>query len=72
MIRTAQIGYARDPEFELYAPGQASLEERIAIAMQREESLRNACRNEGIEADWAASYDSRGLISKGHNIRGRL
>ena len=72
MIRTAQIGYARDPEFELYAPRQASLEDRIAIAMQQEESLRNACQAEGIERDWVTSHNPQGLTSKGRYARGRL
>ncbi|KAF8512128.1 hypothetical protein JB92DRAFT_340107 [Gautieria morchelliformis] len=69
LIRTAQIGYARDPEYELCAPGQASLEDRIAIAMQQQETLRKACRDEGIERDWNIPPDKQRLTTK---ARGRL
>ncbi|KAF8589602.1 hypothetical protein K439DRAFT_1404832 [Ramaria rubella] len=79
LIRTAQIGYACQPAFELNAPEQPSLAERIAIAIQSEESLRNACREEGIEKDWLTHDEprkpdrgKRTTVTKGNSVRGRL
>jgi hypothetical protein len=75
LIRTAQIGYAIEPEFELYAEGQLSLQHRIAIAMIGEASLWHACREEKIEKDWlnqeiAATSGNGG--NRMEHIRNRL
>ncbi|GJJ11070.1 hypothetical protein Clacol_005301 [Clathrus columnatus] len=49
LIRVAQIGYNRDTEFEVNAPGQLSLEDRIAVALFENDVLRKACQNENID-----------------------
>lgn len=72
LIRTAQIGYARDPTYELFAPGQAPQAERIANAIRTEEILMKACRDEGIDRDWVKPLDTQGLIPKGRNVPSRL
>ena len=72
LIHTAQIGYARDPAYELNAPGQASLLDRIAVAIQQEASLQQACQEEGIEGDWVGSHGSWRMRLTTHSPRGRL
>jgi 2-hydroxy-dATP diphosphatase / coenzyme A diphosphatase len=72
LIRTAQIGYARHPDFELYAPGQMNQDVRVANAMVKEESLRKACRDEGIEQDWVTPRGTQGPTTKVRNAWSRL
>lgn len=64
MIRVAQIGYGRDPDFELMAPGQTSLEERIAYVIKHDERLREACIAEGIEKDWGIEVAAKKVREK--------
>ncbi|KAF8523974.1 NUDIX hydrolase domain-like protein [Hysterangium stoloniferum] len=73
LVRTAQIGYAKDPDFQLNAEGQLSIRDRITIAMRVEESLRHACEAEGIEKDWLKYDISTGSsVNSKEHIRGRL
>ncbi|KAI0774717.1 NUDIX hydrolase domain-like protein [Trametes elegans] len=51
LIRVATIGYGRDPEFEPYAPGQPTMQQRIAHALRYDPIFREAERAEGIDPD---------------------
>ncbi|KIJ57297.1 hypothetical protein M422DRAFT_23355 [Sphaerobolus stellatus SS14] len=77
LVRVALIGYSQDPEFELDAPGQISLEERVARALKENEKLKEACRAEGIDKDWGIPPDPKRKSTKDGNskreaIRSRL
>ncbi|KAI0796437.1 NUDIX hydrolase domain-like protein [Irpex lacteus] len=51
LIWVAMIGYGRRPDFELFAPGQWSHEQRLAYAMKHNPILREAQKKEGINPD---------------------
>ena len=51
LIRVAIIGYGRQPEYELYAAGQWSQEQRIAYVMKNNPILREAQKKEGLNPD---------------------
>jgi len=48
LIRTATIGYARVPDFDVHPPNACSTEERIAYALLNRKVLRDACTKEDI------------------------
>lgn len=45
------IGYEREPDFELYAPNQPSLQVRILTALRTHPVFREAAKREGIDPD---------------------
>jgi len=49
LIRTATIGYARSPDFEVHPPNACSTEERIAYALLNRKVLRDACDKENVD-----------------------
>lgn len=51
LVRVAVIGYGPEsqPEFDLEAPGQLGMKERISFAMNTAPALVDACKTEGIE-----------------------
>ncbi|PPQ92758.1 hypothetical protein CVT25_003867, partial [Psilocybe cyanescens] len=49
LIRTATIGYARQPDFEVHAPHAPTSEERIAWALLNRKVFREACEQHGID-----------------------
>ncbi|KZT29546.1 hypothetical protein NEOLEDRAFT_1215680 [Neolentinus lepideus HHB14362 ss-1] len=51
LIEAATIGYARDPEFDLYADNQPTQLERIVSAMKFAEHFKEAMREEGLDPD---------------------
>ncbi|KZT06452.1 uncharacterized protein LAESUDRAFT_725888 [Laetiporus sulphureus 93-53] len=51
LIRVATIGYGREPDFDVCAPGQPSQEERIAFEMRNHPIFREAARQEGLDPD---------------------
>ncbi|KAI0650863.1 NUDIX hydrolase domain-like protein [Trametes meyenii] len=51
LIEVAIIGYGREPDFESYAPGQLSMQRRIAQALRRDPVFREAALSEGIDPD---------------------
>ena len=46
LIRVATIGYGRPPDFEVKAPGQPSMRERIDWALRHEEKFIEAYEEE--------------------------
>jgi coenzyme A diphosphatase NUDT7 len=51
MIRTATIGFAQYPLFELESPGQPSMSERMTWVFAKSGVFRKAARDEGIDPD---------------------
>ncbi|KAI9057635.1 hypothetical protein FKP32DRAFT_1762267 [Trametes sanguinea] len=51
LIEVASIGYGREPDFEPYAPGQPTWQQRIAHALRYDSVFREAERAEGIDPD---------------------
>jgi coenzyme A diphosphatase NUDT7 len=51
MIRVAAIGFAQRPLFDLMAPSQPTMAERMAWVLRHDETFREAARREGIEVD---------------------
>ncbi|KAF8805986.1 hypothetical protein BYT27DRAFT_7339260 [Phlegmacium glaucopus] len=49
LIRVATIGYAREPDFEVQAPNELSIEERIAWVLLNRKVFRDACERESID-----------------------
>ena len=49
LIRTATIGYAREPDFEVKPPHAPTMEERIAWALLYRKVFREACDKEGVD-----------------------
>ncbi|KDR84421.1 hypothetical protein GALMADRAFT_111732 [Galerina marginata CBS 339.88] len=49
LIRTATIGYAREPDFEVNLPHAPTTEERIAWALVYRKIFSEACEQEGID-----------------------
>jgi coenzyme A diphosphatase NUDT7 len=53
LIRAASLGYAQTPAFQYLAPGQESMEQRIAYEITvLGGALRRAVELEGLQADW--------------------
>ncbi|KAJ7599091.1 NUDIX hydrolase domain-like protein [Mycena floridula] len=52
LIHTAMIGYAREPDFEVYPPRAPGWEERIAHGMLVHPVYREAAEKEGLKIDW--------------------
>jgi coenzyme A diphosphatase NUDT7 len=48
LIRTATIGYAREPDYEVQPPDAPSMEERIAYVMLHNPNFRDAFIAEGL------------------------
>lgn len=66
LIRVAQIGYDCTPNFELYAPGQLSLENRIGVALLESEIFRQACKSEHIDVkQWKRVMKNENTFIKG-------
>ncbi|TDL30152.1 hypothetical protein BD410DRAFT_759351 [Rickenella mellea] len=51
LIKTATIGYARAPEFDLYAPGQPGMQERILHALRNGPKFQEALEREREEME---------------------
>lgn len=51
LIRVATIGYAREPDFEVFAPGQLPQEQRIIYQLKTDSVFREAAKREGIDPD---------------------
>ncbi|KAI8989843.1 NUDIX hydrolase domain-like protein [Trametes punicea] len=51
LIEVATIGYGREPDFDPYAPGQPTMQQRIAHALRYDPVFRDAERAEGIDPD---------------------
>ncbi|KAH9931777.1 NUDIX hydrolase domain-like protein [Amylocystis lapponica] len=64
LIRVATVGYGREPDFELYAPGQPTLEQRLAHALKHHPVFRKAARREGIDPDKGPDPDSLGIRAR--------
>ncbi|KAH9899426.1 NUDIX hydrolase domain-like protein [Cubamyces lactineus] len=60
LIEVAKIGYAREPDFEAYAPGQPTTLQRIAYALRHDPIFREAERAEGIDPDKTPDPSSLG------------
>ncbi|EMD40315.1 hypothetical protein CERSUDRAFT_110918 [Gelatoporia subvermispora B] len=72
LIRAATIGYGREPDYELNAPGQPSLPERLAYALRNHPVLREAALKEGIDPDRSPERPSQRKPSTGDRRRPRL
>lgn len=53
LIRTATIGYGRQPSFDVNAPGAPSTKVRIAWALLHRRSFVEACEREGVDMSGA-------------------
>ncbi|KAI0371495.1 hypothetical protein BV20DRAFT_941868 [Pilatotrama ljubarskyi] len=60
LIKVATIGYGREPDFEPYAPGQPTMQQRIAHALRYDAVFREAERAEGIDPDKTPDPSSLG------------
>lgn len=49
LIRTAIIGYQREPDFEVNPPHAATMEERIAYALLHRPGFRESCEKEHVD-----------------------
>lgn len=49
LIRTAIVGYQREPDFEVNPPHAATMEERIAYALLYRPGFRASCEKEHID-----------------------
>lgn len=74
LIRSAIVGYAQQPDFQLLAPGQRTMAERIEWEMSRspgEGVLRKAIELEGLENDWKDAYVSGGDGKNDNDDKGK-
>jgi peroxisomal coenzyme A diphosphatase NUDT7 len=75
LIRTATIGYARQPSFEVNAPDAPSMNARIASSMLYHPTFREALEMEGVVVDERLlrelEGEGRGERGKGKGIRRR-
>ncbi|WVO16635.1 hypothetical protein L204_104314 [Cryptococcus depauperatus] len=56
LIKTASIGFDQCPDFNIHAPGQKSMEERLEYEIRHTSSaLRRAVEAEGLINDWVPS-----------------
>ncbi|KAF5334412.1 hypothetical protein D9611_013561 [Ephemerocybe angulata] len=67
LIRTATIGYGREPSFEVHAPGSPSTEERIAWALLTRKVFVDACEKEGV--DLTVARRIAGVDDQGSRVR---
>ncbi len=70
------IGYAREPDFEVQAPGTPTTEERMAWAMLHRPVFHAACKGEGIDMGAAqrivdAFLKKQGARKQRDNLEGR-
>lgn len=78
LIRVASIGYGREPDFELCAPDEPGMEQRIAYALRHDPIFRAAAAAEGIDPDKTpdpaslARRSQRRADRKGSGRRGRV
>jgi coenzyme A diphosphatase NUDT7 len=66
LIRTAIIGYGREPDFEVNPPNGPLTEERIAYEMLHNSVFREACDLEGLKLNEAQLTS---LVKKGEKER---
>jgi peroxisomal coenzyme A diphosphatase NUDT7 len=66
LIRTATIGYGREPDFEVNSPNAPLAEERIAYEMLHNPVFREACDLEGLKLNEALLAS---LVKKGEEER---
>ena len=59
MIRVATIGYARPPDFEVRAPGEPEMAERIDYALKNSARFRRAFAEEAQAASSRSLTESR-------------
>ena len=73
LIRTAAIGYGREPDFEVNPPNAPLTEERIAHAMLHLPVFREAFKREGIDPDdqLLASLVRKGERQREQRVRDR-
>ncbi|KAI0355435.1 hypothetical protein OH77DRAFT_1424933 [Trametes cingulata] len=64
LIKVATIGYGREPDFEPYAPGQPTTQQRIAHALRHDPVFREAELAEGIDPDKTPDPSSLGQSHK--------
>ncbi|KZT62842.1 hypothetical protein CALCODRAFT_478751 [Calocera cornea HHB12733] len=64
LVRAAEIGYGRPPEFEVMAPGQKTIRERIAWALRHVPRLREGAEKEGIT--WHLPEEEREARGRKH------
>ena len=69
MVHVATIGYAREPDFEVQAPGTPTTEETMAWAMLHRPVFHAACKEEGI--DMRAAQRIVGAFQKKQGARKR-
>ncbi|KAI0089363.1 NUDIX hydrolase domain-like protein [Irpex rosettiformis] len=75
LIWVAVVGYGRRPDFDLFAPGQWSHEQRVAYVMKHNPVLREAQKKEGIDPNKnpdVHTFPGPYLPSIPPSIRGRL
>lgn len=78
LIHVATVGYAREPEFEVYAPGQETMERRIEYAVRHKKAFRKAVeeRRVGVGSDSGPHRSGGGSRSgagkTGDRVRSRL
>ena len=51
LIHVAAVGYGREPDFELRAPDEPGMAQRIAYALRTDPVFRAAAAAEGIDPD---------------------
>ncbi|KAI0832854.1 NUDIX hydrolase domain-like protein [Trametes gibbosa] len=64
LIKVATIGYGREPDFEPYAPGEPTTQQRIAHALRHDPVFREAERAENIDPDKTPDPSSLGESHK--------
>lgn len=69
LIRVATIGYAREPDFEIYPPTAVSNEGRIAYALLNREIFRDACKKENINLLVAKSIVESGVRREQERVK---
>ncbi|OCH89988.1 hypothetical protein OBBRIDRAFT_812908 [Obba rivulosa] len=72
LIRAAIIGYGREPDYEVGAPGQPPLPERLAYSLKNHPVLREAAQKEGIDPDRSPEAPSQRKVATGDRRRPRL
>ncbi len=53
LIHAAMVGYGHQPTFQVYAPGQKTMEERIEHEVKQSGALRRAIEADGLSDDWS-------------------
>jgi coenzyme A diphosphatase NUDT7 len=70
MVRVASIGYAQEPLFELRAPSQPTMSERIAWVFAHDHAFRKAAEEEGIDVE-ECLRKSRRMMKQKEKVMGR-